>query len=244
MCWTIVIGLGTTIPFVLALLFSAQDLDAIASSGMPILEVFYQATGYRQDAGTFFTFWVLLNFFGVMISCLATAGRLTWAFSRDNGLPFSRTFAKVHATLQTPVNATVLCGVFCGLYGLIYIGSTTAFNSIISTAILALNVSYAVPQGIVLFRGRDKVLPARSFRLGSFGIFVNAFSCLWCAFYVIIFCFPTFVPVEASSMNYVSVVVVGIVLLITVFWFAGKRNTFAGPVGFLSISTFIQQIAY
>lgn len=230
MCWTIIIGFGTTIPFVLALLFSVHDLDAIASSALPILEVFYQATGYSRSAGTFFTFWVLLNYFGAMMSCLATAGRLTWAFSCDNGLPYSSVFAQVHSTLQTPINAMAVCGVFCVLYGLIYIGSTTAFNSIVSVAILALNVSYAVPQGIVLFRGRNKVLPTRSFRLGSFGILVNAFSCLWCAFYTIIFCFPTTLPAEVGSMNYVSVVIVGIILLILISWYGGKRKTFTGPV--------------
>ncbi|KAK9238150.1 choline transporter [Lipomyces kononenkoae] len=207
----------------------AEDLDAIAGSELPILELFYQATGYRQNATIFFTFWILLNFFGAFVSCITTAGRLAWAFSRDNGLPYSKTFAKVHSIFETPINATALCSIFCGFYGLIYIGSTTAFNSIIAVAILALNVSYAFPQGIVLFRGRDKVLPMRSFRLGGFGIFVNAFSCLWCAFYAVIFCFPTILPAEVGSMNYLSVVVVGIALLIVLFWYGEKRKTFTGP---------------
>ncbi|QKX64666.1 uncharacterized protein TRUGW13939_11842 [Talaromyces rugulosus] len=202
MCWTVLIGLGTTVPFVLALLFSSQDLDAIASSGLPILEVFYQATGYHKSACAVFAFWILLNFSGVLMSCLATSGRLTWAFSRDNGLPFSNIFAKVHPTLKTPINATFICVVFCTLYGLIFIGSTTAFNSIISMAILALNLSYAAPQAILLFRGRESVLPMRSFRLGRLGILVNAFTCLWCAFYAVIFCFPVFLPTEVGSMNY------------------------------------------
>ncbi|KAF5584580.1 choline transporter [Fusarium pseudoanthophilum] len=229
MCWTVLIGLGTTIPFFLALLFSVHDLNAVASSGLPIMEVFYQATGNRRDACTVLTVWVLFNFFGVTVSCLATAGRLTWAFARDNGLPYSKIFASVNSNYLTPINATTICVVFCSLYGLIYIGSTAAFSSIISMAILALNISYATPQAILLFRGRDKVLPPRSFRLGRFGPFVNAFSCIWCAFYAVIFCFPVTLPAEVASMNYVSVVLAGIVLFILLFWLISKRKSFTGP---------------
>ncbi|KAF5615594.1 choline transporter [Fusarium tjaetaba] len=231
MSFIIAVGscLGTTIPFFLALLFSVHDLNAVASSGLPIMEVFYQATGNRRDACTVLTVWVLFNFFGVTVSCLATAGRLTWAFARDNGLPYSKIFASVNSKYLTPINATAICGLFCSLYGLIYIGSTAAFNSIISMAILALNISYATPQAILLFRGRDKVLPPRSFRLGRFGPFVNAFSCIWCAFYAVIFCFPVTLPAEVASMNYVSVVLAGIVLFILLFWLISKRKSFTGP---------------
>ena len=140
-------------------------------------------------------------------------------------------FASVNTTLQTPINATVVCVVFCSLYGLIFIGSTTAFSSIISMSILALNISYAVPQVILLARGRERVLPSRIFKLGKFGVFVNAFSCAWVAFYTLIFCFPVFLPAEVESMNYVSVVLAGIILFILVFWFAQKKKTFTGPVG-------------
>ncbi|EXJ85333.1 hypothetical protein A1O1_05697 [Capronia coronata CBS 617.96] len=228
MILTMVIGFGTVMPFILAILFSSNDLDAISASALPILEVYYQATG-SKGAAAFFTFWILLNYFGATISCLATSGRLTWAFARDNGLPYSHFFARVHRTLETPINATFACATFVVLYGLIYIGSTTAFNSIINMSILALNVSYVVPQGILLYRGRNKVLPSRSFKLGPLGPFVNAFSCVWCTFYTIIFCFPTFLPAEVGSMNYVSVVVVGIIVIIAVLWYGGKRKTFVGP---------------
>lgn len=231
-CLTIGIGLLTSIPFVLALMFALQDYLAVAEAGLPIMEAFSQATGGNRTATAIFTFWILLNFSGVNVACVTTSGRLIWAFARDNGLPCSRVFAAVHQTLQTPVHATIACGVFCALYGLIYIGSTTAFNSIISMAILALNVSYVVPQAIVLWRGRDNVLPPRRiFRLGrATGTFFNAFACLWVAFYTVVFCFPIALPVTVQSMNYASVVVAGIVVFIICFWFAAKRKTFTGPI--------------
>ena len=90
---------------------------------------------------------------------------------------------------------------FCVIYGLLYVASTQAFNSIITTAVLAVNISYAIPQGISLVRGRGKTLPARNFNLGKFGYICNAWSPLWITVIGIFICFPNFLPVTAASMN-------------------------------------------
>ncbi|KAK5088586.1 hypothetical protein LTR05_002806 [Lithohypha guttulata] len=228
---TIVIGIATTLPFTVALLFSTHDLETVSLSYLPIMEVYSQAL--NNKAGAFvLTFWILFVYFGATIGLVVTSGRLLWAFARDNGLPFSHVFAKTHPTLKVPVNATILTAVFCILYGLIYIGSTTAFNSFIATAILSLNITYAIPQFIVLCRGRSSVLPSRHFDLGSFfGPFCNLFSTLWVALYAVLFCFPIFLPVTVQSMNYVSVVMAGTGLFIVLAWWlpGGKRGTFTGP---------------
>jgi hypothetical protein len=127
---------------------------------------------------------------------------------------------------------------FLAVYGAIYVGSTTAFNSFISMSILSLNVTYAIPQGIVFFRGRDKILPStRHFNLGKvLGPFCNIFCVLWVSLYTVLFCLPTFLPAEVASMNYVSVVVAGVVLIITIMWFSGKNKTFSGPVSYLTLN--------
>ena len=159
-----------------------------------------------------------------------TTGRLIWAFARDHGLPFSNTFSKVHTGLEVPVNATIFTGVFCMLYGLIYIGSTTAFNSFIATSILFLNATYALPQGVALFRGRKNALPTRHFDLGGvFGAFCNGFSVLWVALFTIIFCFPVFRPVTVETLNYVSVIIAGVCVFVGLLWWCDKRKTFTGP---------------
>jgi choline transport protein len=230
MILTILIGFLTALPFTLAMLFSSKDLEAVANSSLPILEIYYQATGSRAGT-TFLIVWLLWNYFGASVSCLATTGRLTWAFARDNGLPYSHVISKVDPKLQMPKYATIASCCFCILYGAIYVGSTTAFNSFISLSILGLNASYVLPQGIVLIRGRRTVLPERSFKLpNGLGTFVNTFSCVWVTLFLVVFCFPTFVPVTGVTMNYVSVVVVAVLLMTTGLWFGGKKNTFVGPV--------------
>jgi choline transport protein len=228
--FTMIIGICTVFPWTLAFLFSTNDLEAVAASSLPILEVYHQALDSKAGA-TVFAFWLLWIYFGALFTCIATSGRLAWAFARDGGLPFSKHFAKVHPTLLVPANATLASGIFQILYGLIYIGSTTAFNSIISMAILSLNITYVIPQGIVLFRGRANVLPKRYFDLGPiFGPAANAFACLWVSLYTILFCFPLYMPAEVETMNYLSVVLAGILVFIAIHWFAMKRKTFTGPV--------------
>ncbi|PLB39140.1 putative GABA permease [Aspergillus candidus] len=196
---TMLIGATTVFPWTVAFLFAGTDNSAVASSSIPIYTIYLQAT-QSHSAATVLTVWVLFVYSGALVSCIA------------------------------PVNATVGCSVAIIIYGLIYIGSTTAFNSFITMSILSLNLTYAVPQAIILFRGRERILPKRSFALGPYlGRLCNAFSALWVPFITIIFCFPTSLPTTVSSMNYVSVVIIGISFLILVSWCGGKHKTFSGP---------------
>jgi len=223
-----VIGTVTSIPWTIAMLFSTNDLDTVAASALPILEVFLQAINSKA-AATFFTVWICFIYYGALVSCFVTSGRLIWAFSRDGGLPYSHTFAKVHRSLHAPVNATLLAGAFLIVTGLLYVASTTAYNSIVGLAIMSTNLTCAIPQAIVLLRGRT-VLPKRYFDLGRIGgVFCNAFSTLYAALYVALFCFPLTLPVQADSMNYQSVVLVGALAFICILWLGWKRHTFSGP---------------
>lgn len=115
------------------------------------------------------------------------------------------------------------------LYGLIFLGSTTAFSAMVGAAVIFLQTSCALPQAIVLWRGRDKVLPERAFSLGKMGPAVNFISVIWVLFLDIIFFLPTERPVTKENMNYVSVVSVGLTLFVLGLYFFSKRGKFNGP---------------
>ena len=51
------IGFLTAVPLIIAMMFTVKDLDAIISSSLPSITVFYQATGSRA-AATFMQTWV------------------------------------------------------------------------------------------------------------------------------------------------------------------------------------------
>ncbi len=99
----------------------------------------------------------------------------------------------------------------------------------VNAAIMFLQTSCIIPQAILLYRGRDRILPERYFSLGRLGTAVNAIAVAWVIFLDILYCFPAFKPVTPQSMSYVSVVCVGLLSFVIVLWFTTKRGQFKGP---------------
>ena len=146
----------------------------------------------------------------------------------QGGVPFKDYFVHIDEKMDFPLRTTVAAATFIALYGCLYLASTTAFNSIVTAAVLFLNITYAIPQAIVAVQGREKVLPVRPLNLGRWGYVVNIFAPLWVTLLGIMVCFPPAIPVTVVSMNYSSVIIVGFFGIIVGFWFwIGK--TFEGP---------------
>ncbi|KXH67038.1 hypothetical protein CSAL01_06580 [Colletotrichum salicis] len=182
-----------------------------------------------EDVTLFLFAYILLVYLVCIPSQWVTGGRLAWAFARDHGVPFSRYFSKIDEKRELPLRATIASYVFACLYGLLYLASTTAFNSIVTSAVLFLNITYVVPQGILLFQGRNKSLPPHYLNLGWFGYVCNVFSVLWIVILGVFICMPPTLPVTAGSMNYTCVVLVGLLGIVLVFWSIDGWKNFKGP---------------
>lgn len=224
---TMAIGLVTTVPLVAVMMVVMKDMEKIMNAQMPAVELLYEATGSRS-ATIALTVLLIIIYASNLPPQWVAGGRLSWAFARDKGTPYADFFAKVDDRLKFPLRTTIATGIFCALYGLIYLASTTAFNSIITSAIFLLNLSYAIPQMIVAIRGRDKCLPIRPLNLGSWGYICNVFAPLWICVMAVLVCFPPSLPVSVGSMNYTGPILLGLFLVLLAFWYAiGKR--FDGP---------------
>lgn len=117
------------------------------------------------------------------IGSLTAASRCTWAFSRDGGIPGSQWWRVVSPRYELPLNALALSTVACALLGLIYLGSSAAFNAftggrfaplsaqLTPVATICLGCSYAYPVLCSVIRGRKMVKNA-PFSLGKFGFVV------------------------------------------------------------------------
>ncbi|KAK0312818.1 hypothetical protein LTR01_002480 [Friedmanniomyces endolithicus] len=161
---------------------------------------------------------------------MTTSSRMTYAFARDGGLPFSRFFARVHPKLDVPLESLALTNLVVLIFGLIFLGSSSAFNAIVSASVVALGLSYGIPVAINCLRGR-KMLPAtRHFILPEwFGWFANLLGVSYVLLTTVLFVFPPALPVTGSSMNY-CIVAFGIVLMISMIqWFVDGRMNFTGP---------------
>jgi amino acid transporter len=93
---SVVINGTLAFAFIICVLFCIGDVTNALSTptGYPIIEILYQATGSKGATTALMSLIVFLGLVA-MFSTLASVSRLTWAFARDNGLPFSTFFGKV-----------------------------------------------------------------------------------------------------------------------------------------------------
>jgi choline transport protein len=86
--------------FMVCLMFTIGDIDQVVNSptGLPIIEVYYQATQSKPGTNVLVVMTALILFIS-LFNIFASVSRLTWAFARDKGLPFSNWFSSVCAPI-------------------------------------------------------------------------------------------------------------------------------------------------
>ena len=82
--------------FLIGLLFGVPDITGALNSSTksPIVGIMYR-TFQSKTAATAIVGLFIAVYFCVVMGMVASTSRLTWAFARDNGLPFSSTIAYV-----------------------------------------------------------------------------------------------------------------------------------------------------
>jgi choline transport protein len=220
--------------------FCIKDLPtALATStGYPVIDIFYAATGSKA-ATTAMTMIIITLLIASGISILATASRQVFAFAQDDGLPFPHLWRKVNDVgIEVPLNAILLSLSVTVLLVLVNIGSTAAFNSIVSLLISSLFAGYFISIGCVfLKRLRGEPLPPSRWSMGQFTIPINAFSLLYIAFALIMSFFPT---IEAGltprSMNWSVLVLCAVLGFAIGVYIISGRYIYRGPAVYVNRS--------
>ncbi|KAF2014283.1 putative amino acid permease [Aaosphaeria arxii CBS 175.79] len=217
--------------FVTVMLFYLGPLtEEITLAPLPLIYVLYGATGSKHATNALIALISLTTFFA-LFNIFASVSRLVWVFARDNGMPFSNFFAYVHPTLKLPLNALLLVGFVVTCLSLIYIGSATAFNALISLQALALHISYFLPILFILLRKlRGPPPPYGPFKLGIFGIPINIFSLCYLIYVVLWMPFPTLLPVTKDNMNYAGPIFAAVLIGALGHWFISGHKTFQIPI--------------
>ncbi|KAK3670939.1 hypothetical protein LTR78_009217 [Recurvomyces mirabilis] len=117
-------GLGVI--FLVSFLFSIVDLDGALNdgSGYPFLFVFTNA--FSLPAVNALSAIVITLIFAGTLSYNLSTSRQTWAFARDQGMPFSKWIAHVNPKLEVPANAVAATSGITFILSLINIGSEVA----------------------------------------------------------------------------------------------------------------------
>ncbi|KAF4925178.1 Choline transport protein [Colletotrichum viniferum] len=220
--------------YVVVLLFSTRSLETLLATPtwFPFMQIYLDATKSRAGA-TVMSLTLITVAIAATVGCITSASRTLWAFARDKAVPFDAYFSHVHKDLQIPVRAIAVVTIMQLLLGFLYLGNTTAFNAVLSMAIIGIYLSYSIPIAYMLLVGRNRLTRKEygPFRLGGFlGPVLNVVSLVWMTVVIIFSTFPSAQPVMTQNMNYSTVVMAGWLVSGLCYYFARGHAKFEVPV--------------
>jgi choline transport protein len=217
------------------LIFTLGDVESVLSgvTGYPFIQIFYNAT--QSYAGTnVLTAIVIIMLTGCCISELAASSRQVWSFARDQGLPGWSWLSKVSPGWNIPFPAVILSVTITTLLCCINIGSSVALNAITSLGALAVLCSYFLTISCVVYRRlAGPPLPRRKWSLGKLGLAINISSLLFLTPLIFFITWPIVTPVTATTMNWSSIMLIGVFIIAAVYYVVKGRKEYRGPVVFI-----------
>ena len=156
------------------------------------------------------------------LSSVASAGRMLYAFSRDDGLPASGWLKKVSHRYRTPVNSLTAMVVIAWLFTVVafIVGTGTAIVIVTAISTIFLYAAY----GICIYLGQATSAwrSERVWSLGRWSRPVAVVAVAWVLVLMVLFSFPT-------SGNISWPFMIGTVLLLLAYYFGWARSRFKGP---------------
>ncbi|KAK8208550.1 amino acid/polyamine transporter I [Phyllosticta capitalensis] len=227
-----VVGLTTAFIYLVAIFHSISDFDSLLNNTYtsPLAELYHQATSSRAGALGL----IVVVFLPTVCTCIGTyitAGRMLWTLARDGATPFSATMGSISPRYKNPFAATVVCGVICTILGAIYVGSTTAFNAFVGSFVVLATLSYLAAILPHLLTRRKYLAPGPFALRGWAAYVLPAVSSAYICAFVVIYCFPYSMPVAAANMNYSSLIIGGLTILVGAWWLWIRSRGYVGPQG-------------
>ncbi|PYI23761.1 amino acid transporter [Aspergillus violaceofuscus CBS 115571] len=224
-----VMGFFTAFLYLIVIFYGITDLDAVLDAPYlyPLTEIYVQITGSRGGSlGLIIV--SLLPLVVAIIGCYLTSSRVLWTLARDGATPFSGYLRRVDPTHKNPLAAVLVSGVIPLVLGCIYVGNSTAFSAFVSSFVVLTTISYLAAILPHLLRGRQGIPRGWFWMSGPVGFIVNGVTCAFIIVFIVIFCFPFSMPVDAETMNYTCLITGGFTILIAAIWVA-KKGDYQGP---------------
>ncbi|KAK5202403.1 hypothetical protein LTR41_011846 [Exophiala xenobiotica] len=232
MWWSFLLNVFLGIIMLITMLFCIGPLDDALNAQVPYLQLF--ANTGSNAVGFVFLIILLILVFAGNITGLAATSREVFAFSRDKGFPFSAWLSQIERKRNIPVNAVYATAFWSAVICIINLGSTTAFNIVVSLILLALLSTYMLSIGCVLLkRIKGEPLPPARWSLGRYGLGINLFAFVYSTFAVVCCCFPSSLPVDTGTANWAPAVWGGVTLLSVVTYLLHGRKHYTPPVVFV-----------
>jgi amino acid transporter len=163
---------------------------------------------------------IAMSFCG--LSSVASAGRMLYAFSRDDGMPGSGWLKRVSHRYRTPANAltAMVVGAFILAFLAFLAGGGTAIVIVTAISTIFLYAAY----GMCIYLGATTTgwLEHRVWSLGRFSKPIAWLAVGWIVVLMILFSFPTSGNISITFM-------LGVVVLLLAYYLVSGRRRFQGP---------------
>ncbi len=161
------------------------------------------------------------------LATVTSASRMIFAFSRDGGLPASKTLAKVSTKYRTPVAAiwaaAVLSVLFVWLASVVSIAGTSAYTIVVSCTVIFLFFSFAIPIVLGVFAYGTGKWPA----MGPWSMGRALYTII--AVLVVISMILIFVIGIQPPNQWALYITVGFVVIAAIVWLVFENRRFKGP---------------
>jgi amino acid transporter len=220
-------GLPMILVYTFCITNPANLLDPLG--GQPIVQLMVDSL-HSLPLSIIGTLIFIICFACASITLLTTFTRIWWSLAREGGVPFSKFMARISDSSQLPINSIIFSVIACSLIGLLELGSATALNAILGSAVLCIFFSYAIPIACSLMSKRSAFERPHYFNLGkALGTALNLISVVWIIFVFVWLCFPLYLPVTMDNMNW-AVLACAVVLLISgINWLIHAKTGFHVP---------------
>ena len=220
----------------LAITFAAADAAAVNEGGGGSLAVFESSLTTAAIKAV-----VAISTLGQLFcgaACLTSASRMCFAFSRDRGIPGSRSLSKVNRD-GVPRNAVITMAIAALVITLPALEGDGAFPyaffAVVSITVIGLYIAYVIPI-YLRWRMKDEFEPG-PWTNGKKYRWMNPFAVVWVAIITVIFCLP-FVPAAVpfnddfdwKAVNYAPITVLAVLLIVGIWWKVSAHKHFTGTV--------------
>ncbi|RMZ86593.1 hypothetical protein DV736_g6183, partial [Chaetothyriales sp. CBS 134916] len=215
--------------FLVSLVFVLPDIALILGSpyGQPLPVILHSAVGSQGGA---FALTIPIIVLSILCGtcCTTASSRCTWAFARDGAIPGSGWWKIVDKRLDVPLNAMIMIMVVELGLGLIWFGSSAAFNAFSGCGVIFLTIAYVMPIIMSVLEGR-RSLEAGHYDFKIFGWICNIVAIAWSMLTTPLFSMPATIPVDSETMNYASVVFASGMAISLLWYFAWGLKNYRGP---------------
>ncbi len=203
---------------------ASPSLVAAGSFVNPVLYILQSRLSYVL--GTLLFAVIFVAQFFCSTASVTSNSRMIYAFSRDGAVPGHNLWHSLNRG-RTPRNAIILSVVCAFILATPTVFDFVAYVAVTSIATIGLYIAYAMPIFLRQFSSEFKIGP---WHLGAWSRPIGWIAVIWTVFISVLFMLPTVTPITASNFNYTPVVVLGVILLVTIWWLLSARKWFKGPI--------------